>query len=328
MVDVHHHEYPRRPPANLPRLACTPCGSSYGGLVAEVFDLAEIVSYATTAMRTYSPGEEPDLYPIGVPEVDDMLGGFSPGTLVVLGMDTGVGKSRFALMGALEAARRGCRHGIISTEDPADVVGLRALASLSNVNSMRIRRKAGLTAPELRRMKEAESDLEKGFDGIGPEMPVFAFGLGASLPRVLEHVEDLANKGAKVIWLDYLQKVRGVSENRRNEVGQVLSAFQGACGRRGVVPVVISQLARRDGSESPGNGGEKERQRVPRRWHLKESGDIENEARVIILGWTHDNGKTLHFRLDKSTFGGEGTNWIRVTGTSGMLVRESEDEKW
>ena len=58
----------------------------------------------------------------------------------------------------------------------------------------------------------------------------------------------------------------------------------------------------------------------PHSWFLKETGDLENEARLIILGWQDaDNPATIHYKIDKSTFGGVGTRFVYERDHSGTL---------
>lgn len=272
-----------------------------------VTGLYQSASEAATLFQTFGEGA-PDLCPLGLPEVDNTIGGVFPGTLVVVAADQGVGKSRTALTAALnyaETAREG-RTGIISLEDPADVVGGRLLAWASGVPGLKIRRK-DLDDNDLEDLEEGMKKL-RALDDTG-RAPVFSYRIGGNLNDIEDAVEQLAMEDCKIIWLDYLQKVRGVSDDRRNEVGRVLSAFQRVCARHGIVPVVISQFTRRDLTKPP------------QLHHLKESGDIENEARVILLGYDdHEFPGAVCFRLAKSTYGGGGLMFRYRTDPSGHLV--------
>jgi len=59
----------------------------------------------------------------------------------------------------------------------------------------------------------------------------------------------------------------------------------------------------------------------PQIWWLKESGDLENEARLIILGCRDKEDRGIvRFRLAKSTVGAEGRLFAYKTDVSGMLV--------
>lgn len=274
--------------------------------------LFDSANSAAKLFKTFEEGR-PELVPLGIDEVDNALGGLFKGTLTVVGMASGVGKSRLALGSALRFGevhgKPGERAGIISTEDPEDVVGSRLLAWASGVSSLRIRRK-DFTDDDLARLDSGMARLEE-LDAKG-SAPRFAYRIGSDLDGVLDAVDELADEGCRVIWLDYLQKIRGVSDDRRNEVGQVMVSFQRRCNERGAVPVMLSQFSRRS------DKGE------PKLSDLKESGDIENEARLVLLGWESEvvtnNGKAITIKVAKSTFGGGGMRFYRRTEESGMLV--------
>jgi hypothetical protein len=90
-------------------------------------------------------------------------------------------------------------------------------------------------------------------------------------------------------------------EDRRNEVTDAFNRIQRAVSRGGAAGVVVSQIRRLSDPEKP-----------PQIYHLKESGDLENEARLILLGHKvhdHDFNPYVRFRVAKSTFGGEGTEF-------------------
>lgn len=267
--------------------------------------------FATDLFRTFSPGERPNLIPLGIDELDQTIGGLFPGTLVVVGMDRGTGKSRTALSASLRFGEvhntPGERAGIISVEDPEDVVGSRLMAWASGVDSLKIRR-GDLNDDERARIAEG-LDYLQALDERG-SAPLFSYDIGAPLDTILESARELCQKGCKVIWLDYLQKIRGHSDDRRNEVGTTMVKFQRVCEQGGAVPVILSQFHRRADDT-----------REPSLTSFKESGDIENEARLALLGWKNfdlgDGAVTM--KLAKSTFGGEGLRINRITAESGLL---------
>jgi len=284
-----------------------------------IVGLSDSADSAAQLFCTFSEGR-PELTPLGIPAVDNAIGGMFKGSLVVVGLATGVGKSRFMLGSALNygevCKKAGSRVGVISLEDGEDVVGSRLLAWASGVNSRKIRTKT-FDKDELALLQDGREYLS-ALDEAGSS-PMFAYRIGGSLDDILKAVDELADAGCEVIWLDYLQKVRGVSEDRRGEVGLVMSSFQRACSRRGAVPALLSQFSRGVRNEKHG----------PQIHYLKESGDIENEGRLIILGWRADSlGEgVIGFKIAKSTFGATGLKFYMKTGESGMLEPWSIDDE-
>ena len=252
-------------------------------------------------------GARPQLVRLGIPPVDEVLGGLSPGTSIVVGMDQGVGKSR-TLLSASRASQD--RWGIISLEDPADVLGSRILAMESGVNSLAMRR--GVLSPDQRRrVREAQERLEAD-DGFR-----IACCVGGDIEDVGAAVDWLADEGCLGIWLDYVQKIRGIRDDRNNEVATAMTLYHRRCAARGVVAGLASQITGQLRGERPYAS------------QLRETRDLANEARVIILGWRDEARRAdgaVNFVLDKSTYGGGGLRWSCKTAASGMLEYEAGSE--
>lgn len=268
-----------------------------------------VVDAAAAAFGIFG-GERPKLVEIGIDPVDRALGGLFPGTSIVLGMDQSIGKSRTVL----QAARRSQdKWGIISLEDPEDVIGSRLLAMESGVNPLKMRR-GELSDAERRQISEARERLEHE-DGIA-----IACCVGGSIEDVEEAVAWLASEGCAGVWVDYLQKIRGIRDDRNNEVAAANTRIHRACAQNSLVAGVCSQMT----GAIPGER--------PRASQLRETRDIANEARVIILGWRDEGGgpdrqDLIRFVMDKSTFGGAGTSWACVNDRNGMLKILAEDQE-
>lgn len=270
--------------------------------------LHETVQRAARQFRTFESGQ-PELIRLGIPPVDDVLGGVGPGTLVVIGLPTGTGKSSLALHMLLTSSDRG---GYCSMEDPEDLVGARILAWYSEVNSLKIRRK-DLSSIDIVALRAGTEDARKRDEaGTGP---VLDFLVGRGIEKIEEAVQRQADAGCKFSILDYLQKVRGHHADRRSEVGEAMGRFQAACHANGMVPVVLSQFLRLSPDERP------------RIRHFKESGDIENEARVAIVGWRSAQDKaSIRFCMEKSAYGAAGLEWTMTYDSSGSLRMAEEEE--
>jgi replicative DNA helicase len=261
-------------------------------------------------------GEKPDLIQTGIPIVDSTIGGLSPGTLMVIGAEQGVGKSGMVLSAVVESP---VKAGAIFLEDSAELAGTRLLAYFSGVNSLKFRFN-DFTQGELAALSRAQEELDKRDDII------LRSRVGASIEEIEEEVADLGSKGCRLIFLDYLTKVRGVHESRRSEVGIVMTRFQRACEAVGAVPVLASQLRRRGPTKKNPNP----RYDEPLLQDFKESGDIEAEARVALLLWPDKNESTVHGRFAKSSFGGEGGrfNYVRLGCGSLKPVSPMQGREW
>ena len=250
-------------------------------------------------------GKRPDLARTGLSIIDSTIGGLFPGTLVVIGAEQGVGKSSLVLSALFNSPDP---IGAIFLEDGPDLVGSRALAYESGVNSLDLRFSERLPPGAIKRLQEAQERLKARKDVF------LEFALGGSMETIETRVERMGKQGVKACYLDYLTKIRGLSADRRSEIGTAMVRFQKACQANGIVPILLSQLSRKNGTrENPDP-----RYDEPSVGRLKESGDIEAEARVILMAWpSQENG--VYVRLAKSSFGGQGARSHFIRDASGSL---------
>ena len=277
------------------------------------YSLGGVAGFAMELFKV-GTGERPDLSLTGLPVIDLVTGGLFPGTLVVIGAEQGVGKSSLVLSALLSSPHP---VGAILLEDGPDLVGSRALAYESGVNSRDLRFAHKLPPGAVARLKEAECSLQER-EGVFLE-----FCLGGSIEEIEARVEHLGEMGAKVVYLDYLHKVRGVNDSRRSEIGQVMVRFQKACQRVGAVPIMCCQLSRLNPTEK----NPEPRLEEPMVSRLKESGDLESEARCIVMAWPDDQNN-VHVRLSKSSFGGEGQRDFYKREQCGSLKTSKKCSEW
>lgn len=277
---------------------------SLGGVAGFAYDLFKV-----------GTGERPDLNLTGIPVIDTITGGLFPGTLVIVGAEQGVGKSSLLLSALMEAPHH---VGAIFLEDGPDLVGSRALAAESGVNSRDIRFAHKLGKGDNIKLQAAKEALATR-ENIHLE-----FLLGGSIEEIEGACKRLGELGCKVIYLDYLHKVRGVNNDRRNEIGMVMTRYQKACQAIGAVPIILAQLSRLNPTEK----NPEPRYQEPMVSRLKESGDLEAEARCIVMAWPSDGDKGVHVRLSKSAFGGEGARDTYTRDGSGTLRTKLVCDEW
>ena len=279
-----------------------------------VWSLAESAEEATKVYRTFTDGK-PELIPTGIAAFDREIGGIGPGSPIIIGASTGLGKSSVVLAACLHNQDvNGVKSGYLSCEDTPDVVGCRLLARASGVDSKKIRRKE-LTDDELLSVRRGYQHLET----IDPKVAMeVCYRVSRPLPDVIEGLEALADAGCRIVYLDYIQKIRGAHDDRRNEVGRVFAGLHAAADRKQVGLVFVSQVAR-----------QYEPNKVPAASALKESGDLEAEARaVLMLGRTdQDTRDTLTGVLRKSNYGAEGLTIQWKRGPCGTLFEQMGEQE-
>ena len=272
--------------------------------MTDVFNVKETIASAVDTFYLDREGQ-PELVPTGLGPLDAELGGLGPGACGILAAATGVGKSSACLAAMLASP---VKVGCVSMEDGPDVVGTRLLAALSGIDSLRIRRKA-LSKAELKKVNSVAKSNKL-------DHMYFSYQIGKGIERVEQAIADLTKAGCKMVWVDYLQEIRGHGKgDRRNEVAEALTRCHGAASDGGAALMAVSQFRR---------VGEDLKTGKPRPvgiHHLKESGDLENKARIIVIAQKQPapDGVRVRFKLAKSTYGGEYVKWDMLRDESGTL---------
>src|SRR3989442_5123927 len=209
---------------------------------------------------------EADVVPTAVPELNDRLGG---GTMraevVILGGRPGVAKTALALQWAALAAERGHRTIVFSREMQALALGRRILAPQAQVAASALR-KRDVDATERQRLLRALPRLGR--------LPLWFDDASTTIGQI----RRVARAGDyRFVIVDYLQLVRAPGvENRRLEVTAVSAGLKNLAMRTGCSILALSSLTRlqveRGGKRLP-----------PALDNLKESGDLEADADVVVL---------------------------------------------
>lgn len=207
----------------------------------------------------------------GWTELDELLGGWFPGYIVAAAR-TSVGKSSFALATALAATMAGVRADYFSLELPSDLMAKRALAQLSGVGLERILRGTH-TPDEHRKVIEAADRLSA--------LPLTVHEDWQRLwPNVQTQIRRaVLGEGSKLIVVDYLGLMRmpegkGRSLDRRDVIGGISHDLKALANFLKVPILAPVQINREVG---------KEKDHRPKIWMLRDSGDIEQDAGLVLL---------------------------------------------
>lgn len=209
--------------------------------------------------------------PVGVPSVDAKIGGLErDGSLCVFGARTHVGKSYFALTCVDGLLAAGECPGVITAEDPAKLWAARALAAETRIPAERLRR--GLVTSEER--DEAARGVLRWQERGGH----LVSAIGADIDHVVAAMAHLVReRGCTVLVIDYLQAITCSGRDPRQQTDRKLALMKSAAARLGVPWILFSQLRRPDELHKLWT--------EPEIVELKESGEIENRAEAILLGW-------------------------------------------
>lgn len=215
---------------------------------------------------------------IGFSKLDDFLGGLEGGDMIVIGARPAVGKSAFVTQITSNLSEQGKRIGFYNLEMQEKQVYERFVASQSGIGLTRIRRAKKFLGDEKERFDKANEVLEKKDNIV----------ITTGSKSVSEIRAESRHMGYDIIIIDYLQLLKSDKEYRGNryaEVGAISKSIKALAMELNIPIIALSQLNRV--SEARDN-------KEPTMAELRETGDIEQDASVIILMWNlsqEDNSK-------------------------------------
>jgi len=212
----------------------------------------------------------------GYEAVDEILGGFVPGDLILVAGRPSMGKSAFVLGSAVEAALRGVPTLLFSLEMDRAALAMRILSRVSGVWLSSIVR-GELEKSPLSRAHDREL-LQEAAERISAAPLWIDDSPGLSIAKIRSRLRRwrAQNPGEDVlVAVDYLQLLTPPkAENRTQEVSKISAGLK-ALAREFQVPMVaLSQLSR---------SVEHRIDNRPRLSDLRESGSLEQDADVVIL---------------------------------------------
>lgn len=218
--------------------------------------------------------EHPDK-PMGVPsgwhDVDDLLGGWNKGDLIILAGRPGMGKTSAMLSTALNAAKLGARIGIASQEMMHEQVIARMAAMETGINLQKLRQ-GQLNGDETRRFVKAM--------GVISDLPIMLIDAPQLTPQRLrmQALRWKRREGLDVLMVDYLQIMSSGGAFRQNdrvaEVGYFARSLKALAKELRTPVIAAAQLSR---------GVEGRQDKRPLLSDLRESGEIEQEADIVAF---------------------------------------------
>ena len=203
----------------------------------------------------------------GLVDVDKLLCGFKP-KLYILAGRPGTGKTALANNIATNAGYDGKKILMFSLEMPEEEIGIRMLASEANIDTQQL---------ENGMVKESEWGKLMTKCGLLSESNIFVDDSGSQtdLDIWTKAKRHKAKHGLDIIIVDYLQLVTSAKQvkSRQLEIGEISRNFKKISKDLDVPVLALAQLSRAPEQEK----------RKPRLSDLRESGDIEQDADVVMF---------------------------------------------
>ena len=236
----------------------------------------------------------------GLSDLDNLIGGWNPGDLIVLAGRPGMGKSILA-KDFSEAA--GVPVLFFSLEMPKDQLIKRQLASHANINYTSIRRS--------RIAKDDWPRVIKAADKLYKMQIAYNDKANMSIDELVATCEARKRKEEiGMVVIDYLQLIRtdGKIEHREREVASISMKLKGLARSLNIPVICLAQLNR----SCEARGGDKK----PMLSDLRESGAIEQDADTVIFIWREAMYKKSASKHDALLIVAKGRN----TGTGVVPV--------
>lgn len=230
---------------------------------------------------------------VGLPSWSNRLnramGGYRKGILSILGGYRGEGKSTLMRQEVLHAARLGIPVGVITPEDPADVVSANIIGNVHNFSCYQL--DTGQSRDDLTAIDQQWAETE---------LPIYMVDKPVTISDIelqLTTMKARFNIGfACVDHIQYIQSAQGRRESRNIEVAGYSARLAGLARRLDIPMLVLSQLSR-DAEKS---------ERKPRLSDLRDSGAIEQDARLaLLLYWDNEKGQHI-LKVAKNNMGPSG----------------------
>lgn len=251
---------------------------------------------------------------LGFPKIDDLLGGLEGGDMIVIGARPAVGKSAFVTQITSNLAKQGKRIGFYNLEMQNKQIYERFVVSESGIGLTRLRRAVRFLGDEKERFDKANEVLERAKN-------IVITSAGAK--SVSEIKAESRHMDYDIIIIDYLQLLKADTTyrgNRTAEVGEISRAIKNLAMELNIPVIALSQLNR---------ASEGRDTKEPTMADLREAGNIEQDASVIILMWNlnSDDRAKKGCKIEKQRQGENGKVVMNFNGNLMRFEETNEDVK-
>lgn len=218
----------------------------------------------------------------GFDDLDYALGGLRNSDFDILAARPSMGKSALALDIARNAQKslqgEKERVAIFSLEMSAEALGLRGYTAEYLIDNDRF--SAGRNdGAWMRTLQEVEKNSQDYENGVGKILIHDKGGMTMEKIRGKCHRWKTRGFELRLIVIDYLQLIQGKGENRTREIGEISRGLKQLAKDLDCPVLALSQLSRKC---------EERADKRPMLSDLRESGDIEQDADVVLLLYRED----------------------------------------
>lgn len=247
---------------------------------ADVISLREALHPVVDEMDDRFNGRKVMGLDFGLPDLDKIIKGLRPGNLAIIAGRPGTGKTVLGInLATFNGVRKGKQALIFSLEMSAAELAKRALAAESGIPQ------GQLETGEVLKQQDLTASMTAAVSRLAESGVRICDKGGLTLSRILaisrfQHRADPLD----LIVIDYLGLINpdpgNKHQNRNQELGAISRSLKALAKELGIPVVALAQLNR---------GIESRTDAKPRMSDLRDSGEIEQDADVIIMAHRDDD---------------------------------------
>ena len=206
----------------------------------------------------------------GFEELDNIIGGFRNGELIIVAARPSVGKTAFALNVAYRMAVNDVKAGIFSLEMSGIEIATRLISLETGIPIYQLR------AGQIKNIRENKLESLAYLQSLPIYVDDSSLVSTSQIRSILRRHKDIG-----IIFVDYIQLMQSEKtvENRVAEVSKIARDLKCIAREFNIPVVAVSQLSR---------AVEQRQDKRPQLSDLRESGAIEQEADVVLLMYRED----------------------------------------
>lgn len=228
----------------------------------EVKTFSDTVSVLIDEMN----GNLPPGLSTGFRDLDNAIGGWRPGNLIILAGETGGGKSALALAFAVHAANAGNRVCIVSAEMLTAEVHERVASAASSIDATRVRR---------RQLSDVERERWMLAVDRAAKLPIQLIDNNRDLQSLIHAIRSIHRRERlALVIVDYAQLIQSKGANREREVANVSASFKGLAADLHVPVIALAQM---------NDESKKRTDKAPQLSDLRESRALGHDANLVLM---------------------------------------------
>jgi replicative DNA helicase len=230
--------------------------------------------------------------------------------MIVIGARPSVGKSALVTQIATYMVKQGKRVGFYNLEMKDQQIYERLLAAESGIGIKRIKRALAFTGDEQERFDKA-NEVIRGYKDL-------VINTGAK--KISDIRAESRHMNYDIIIIDYMQLILPEDRykgSRFAEVGQISHEIKALAMEFNIPVIALSQLNRLSAVKET---------KEPTMAELRESGDVEQDASIIMLMWNLTEDRTVKgLKVDKNRQGEVGKEKLNFEGNFMRFTEDSSE---